>query len=336
MAIDFDTFKTWAQEKFNKIDVKGTEIKINSIFADNDEKFHLWCSPSGGKNQRPYGVFHCWKSGRKGSLISLVMEVEKCNRDSAMELLGLKEYKGKPIEEISLGNEEYENIDLDEIKFKNITLPPNTYEVNKAPISWYEKSKTYLEGRGLKTDNFYVCTSGKFWNRIIIPYYDKKGGLIYFNGRTLGDDELRYKGPEKEIGVGKEDVLFFTNFPEQGEKIYLCEGEFDACTLNLVGLNAVACGGKNLSEKQAIMLSNYKICLALDYDNAGKQALNKMYNTLISFGFMDINERVSLSLPPEAYKDWNKFYTVHGSKMLLEYIRITEKIFDTEYSYDYI
>ena len=95
MAIDFNIFRTWAEEKFKKIDVKGSEIKLNSIFADNDDKFHLWCSPSGGKNARPYGVYHCWKTDKKGSLISLVMEVEKCNRQSAMEILGLKKYKGK-------------------------------------------------------------------------------------------------------------------------------------------------------------------------------------------------------------------------------------------------
>ena len=129
--------------------------------------------------------------------------------------------------------------------------------------------------------------------------------------------------------------MFFTNFPERGEKIYLCEGEFDALTLNLIGLNAVACGGKNLSEKQAIILSNYKICLSLDFDNAGKQALNKMYNTLISFGFIDTNDRISVSLPPESYKDWNKFYTTHGGKIVLEYIRRTERIFESGFSYDY-
>ena len=78
MPIDFDTFVNWAENRFDKIQVKGKEVCLNSIFAENDSKFHLWCNPYGGKHERTFGVFHCWKTDRKGSLVSLVMEVDKC------------------------------------------------------------------------------------------------------------------------------------------------------------------------------------------------------------------------------------------------------------------
>jgi DNA primase len=327
MPIDFDTFKTWAENKFGltNVIIKGAEVRINSIFAESDSKHHLWCNPEGGKNKRPFGVYHCWKTDKKGSLVSLVMEIEKCNKNMAMQLLGIRKYKGRPIEEIEFDDSQEEEKEEIELTFKTLSLPPNTFPVKKAPVTFYQKATNYLAGRGFQNEKFFVCTSGKYSNRIIIPYYYKNNQLIYFNGRGMGDEEPKYRGPEKDCGVGKDDVLFFTNFPEKEEKVYLCEGEFDALTLNLAGFNAVACGGKNLSEKQALMLAYYKVCLALDRDEAGQSAIKKMANTLFSFGYIDPSNRISVVLPPTDYKDWNALYNAHGIKIVREFINAKEK-----------
>ncbi len=327
MAIDFDTFKNWAENKFGiqNVIVKGNEVRINSIFAESDQKHHLWCNPSGGKYERPFGVYHCFKSDKKGSLISLVMEVEKCSKPFAMQILGIQKYKGRPIEEISFDEEIEEENEQSQITFQNLSLPPFTYAINKAPLTWHRKATVYLSSRGFTNERFFVSIGGKYTNRIIIPYYYKNGELIYFNARAMGDEEPKYRGPEKECGVGKEDVLFFTNFPDKEEKIYLCEGEFDALSLHSCGLNGVACGGKNLGEKQSIMLAYYKVCLALDRDEAGQSAIKKMTNTLLSFGYTDPENRISVVLPPQDYKDWNALYTAHGSRIVKEFISAKEK-----------
>jgi DNA primase len=326
MAIDFDTFKNWAESKFGiqNVVVKGSEVRINSIFVESDQKHHLWCNPSGGKNQRPFGVFHCFKSDRKGSLVSLVMEVEKCSKPIAMQLLGIQKYKGRPIEEIDFDNETDEETEFN-LTLQTISLPPFTYDINKAPTTWHNKAVIYLAERGFKSDRFCVCIGGKYSNRIIIPYYYKNGELIYFNARAMGNEDPKYRGPEKDCGVGKEDVLFFTNFPEKEEKVYLCEGEFDALSLHLAGFNAVACGGKNLGEKQSLMLAYYKVCLALDRDEAGQAAIKKMANMLLSFGYTDPENRISVVLPPNDYKDWNALYKAHGLKIVKEFIVAKEK-----------
>ena len=51
MAIDFDRFKHWCEDRFPDCIVKGKEVRINSIFT-TDTNYHLWCSPSGGKKKR--------------------------------------------------------------------------------------------------------------------------------------------------------------------------------------------------------------------------------------------------------------------------------------------
>jgi hypothetical protein len=54
MSVDFETFVSWADSRFDGIVVTGKEVKLNSIFTD-DHKHHLWCCPD-------KGVYHCWKS----------------------------------------------------------------------------------------------------------------------------------------------------------------------------------------------------------------------------------------------------------------------------------
>lgn len=329
MSVDFQTFLNWAQSKFSNVKVHGDEIKVNSIFVD-DTKNHLWCNPSGGKRLYKHGVYHCWKSEKKGTLVGLVMQVEPCEKSKAMQILGLEEKAILAPDDIdfdmSAGNPASQ-LDYAEESFVELHLPPHCFPISQAPIGWHNRAIQYLNQRKLQSDGLYVCTAGKYEGRIIIPYYSRSGKLIYFNGRTITGNNLRYRGPEKEIGVGKEDVVYFTNYPAKGEKVYLCEGEFDALTLHSVGLNAAACGGKNLSEKQAILLSDYKICLALDADEAGRTATNFMLNKITQFGNGALVTQIAA---PKEIKDWNNFYCQFDARLLLAYIEKNERKLEVE------
>lgn len=314
----YNKFLDWAQSKFDSVEVKGNEICVNSIFTE-DKKKKLWCNPSGGKNQIRYGVFHCWKTEKKGTLLSLVMEVEKCSKPKAMEILGIQGPSRHLVEEINFDiNFLDERSELDyEKEQKIISFPPNIYEINKAPTVYHQRATFYLTSRKIPTEDFLICTSGKYENRIIIPYYNSSKKLVYFNSRDLGDNPLRYKGPDKSIGVGKEDVIYFPKFPEVGDTVFLCEGEFDAYSLHLCGLKSAACGGKFLSEKQSIILSYYNLVLALDADEAGDQGKIGMYNKIIQYNkFSD----VMTVRPPEVTKDWNELYKKFDDKIVLAYI----------------
>lgn len=335
MSIDMQTFVDWATKRFNSVQVSGNEVRLNSFFASNDSKHHLWCNPAGGKNNRPYGVYHCWKTDNKGSLVSLVMQVDKCGYKTALQTLGVSSYQGKPIEEIEeIPTDDMITWDI-EINYKVLQLPPNTFKISQSAENWYKKAFNYLAGRKLKVDDLLICTGGKYHGRIIIPYYSSKNELIYFNGRTIINEELRYRGPEKECGVGKEDVLYFTNYPDPEEKIYLCEGEFDAMSLRQAGLNAAACGGKNLSDKQAIMLAKYKVCLALDVDDAGQSAMAKMHQKLLAYCLINPTNRITKALPPEKCKDWNGFLCNFDHRILNGYIKKVEETLESEQPYGY-
>lgn len=89
MAVNFDKFLKWAISRFGEDSVlaKGKEVRINTIFEKDDTDHHLWCSPSGGKKKRKFGVYHCFKTDQKGSLIKLVQIVDSCDREDALSTL---------------------------------------------------------------------------------------------------------------------------------------------------------------------------------------------------------------------------------------------------------
>jgi DNA primase len=340
-------FVAWAENHFDSVIITGDEVKLNSIFTD-DKNHKLWCNVKGGKKGQP-PCFQCWKTGKKGSLISLVMMVQGCTFQEALSELGgensiirnlelqFEEFwanknKEKPKKQIKRVIEQDE--EETEPEFKYISLPPQTYSITDLPNNNYYRvqSEVYLFNRKMPCEGLYVCTAGNYRNRIIIPYYDATGNLIYFNSRYIGTNELalRYMGPEKTCGVGKEDVLYVPKWPVPDKKIYLTEGEFDALSIYICGkerdveIYSGAFGGKNLSEKQIEMIRQYQPVLCLDTDpggiDYGKEGLIKMGLDLRAKGL-----RPRFVRPPKAYKDWNKMLCETSPGIVLHYLKAYEK-----------
>ena len=321
--VNFDKFKRYIEGKYDDVLIQNKEIRIHSIFAPDDTGHHLWLSPSGGKKKRKNGVFHCFKTDRKGSLLSLIQIIENCDKEDAYLIL-----KGQPtIRDLEKRLEEFfaeeDKKVEEEIPEVNIELPSGCVLISDAKKWWGDKATEYLNKRKIPIDGLYICTESPYKGRIIIPYYDKNNKLIYFNGRSIFPEaKMRYKGPPKEIGVGKGDVVYFPEYPPKGELLHLCEGEFNAKSLHLSELYSAACGGKNMTEKQALILSNYSICLCLDRDKAGKAGTSVMSNAVSMIeSATKTKDKLFVVRPPEPYKDWNEMYIQEGPTMVHHYIK---------------
>ena len=329
MAIDFDRFLNWAESRFPTVIVKGDEVRVDSIFEE-DHKQHMWCNPYGGKNNRENGVFRCWKTDRRGSLITLVMLRDHCAYEEACEILETGDVNLARMErEVDTFFDEKATIDTPALPAAGLVIPPYSYLIQELSSSnlYRVQSEIYLFERKLDTADLYICTAGEdYKNRIIVPYYDRTGKLIYFNGRYIGASTKvsKYRGPSKECGIGKGDVLYFPSWPTSGNKVYLTEGEFDAMSVIKSGLNAGAFGGKALSEEQATLLRGYSVVLCLDNDPAGKTALPVLGDFLLRQGFTDIG----FIRPPKQYKDWNEMLQKTNPRMINLYITHNEKRYD--------
>lgn len=328
MSIDFDKFLNWAESRFGDVIVSGNEIKVNSIFCE-DYKRHLWCNPSGGKKDRDYGVYHCWKSGEKGTLVGLVMKVDHCTYEEALETLETGDMSLAKMEQMidDFFSTKEESPQIPILESSQLQLPPETYKILDLPEDDYFRSQAeiYLKGRLIPPDDLMVCVNGDYKNRIVIPYFDPDHKLIYYNSRYIGQNKnvIRYMGPPKSMGVGKGDVIFMPKWPGSGEEIFVCEGEFDAISLCVAGLNGCAMGGKNLLATQAEYLINYIPTLCLDNDSSGADATPKLGEALKMFG----SRKLWYIRPPKGFKDWNAMLVDLGPKLVSAYILSKRKQF---------
>ena len=337
MAVDFDAFVRWAEDRFNgNVIVKGNEVKVNSVFAE-DHKHHMWCNPDGGKHHREDGCYRCFYTDKRGTLTGLVMLVDGCSYDEAKEILSGQTSIRVLEERLDAFFREQESLPyVPESAVPKLKLPEDCYlisEMNKTNLHRME-AESYLNSRLIPIDGMFYCTGGDFKNRIIIPYYDEFGKLIYFNGRSVSKkSKLRYMGPPKSVGIGKGDVLYTPKWAPEGEKIYLTEGELDALTLYLCGFWGMACGGKYLSEQQLSIIrkKKYKVCLALDTDPTVAESASPGFMALLEMSrkLMAAFVQVSFVRPPKAFKDWNKMLVDLKNPLIVqEYIRRCEKSLD--------
>lgn len=327
-SIDFDIFLDWVKQHFTDIKVYNEKIRLNSIYCDHlggDEKHHLWCRPH-------TGYYHCYKTSKKGTLYELVMDVEKCSYDAAVDILGgeqnLRYLEAKL--EAFFASEEADNKTL--VEDKKLCLPEGSISVKNLMQPYKNKVLNYINSRKIPSDGLYYCISGEFGGRIIIPYYNSDAELVYFNARDISRPRpfLRYRGPESGTGFKKEEVVWMSFFPRKGAKIHLTEGEFDAMTLNLCGLHGCATGGKDVSQQQINLIREYEVCMAFDRDKSGKDAIRKLGLSLLENGV----KKISFVRPPDPYKDWNEMITGSEGKpplserLIKAYILQNEKPFN--------
>lgn len=342
MAINYEKFLSWAESRFGDIRISGDEIKVNSIFEE-DYKHKMSCNPRGGKFNLEYGVFHCWKSNKGGSLPKLVMLVDKCSYDEALDKLGGHDAELADLErrlEEFMSNRTsstIEEITQPEIP-SGFKFPEGTFPIKSlaADNLWRIEAEQYLLGRKLNPEEYFLCLEGDYKNRVIIPYYNANKELIYWNGRYLAESKKipKYLGPHKDCGVGKSDVIYMAgNWPKENVRLHITEGEFDAKSLHIAGLHGAALGGKEIEEKQIEMIRPYIPVLCFDTDlnqkvDAGGNAILAIGDTLRSKGFHEIY----YVRPPEKFKDWNKMLVDVGPKVIVAYIKQHIKRFTNETS----
>jgi DNA primase len=120
----------------------------------------------------------------------------------------------------------------------------------------------------------------RFASRITFPISDRRGRIVGFGARTLGDAQPKYlNSPETEI-FSKRDLLY--GFPQVSEAIrreraaLIVEGYTDVLMLYQSGIkNAVATLGTATTPAHLRMLSGYadRIYLLFDPDAAGQRAV---------------------------------------------------------------
>jgi DNA primase len=267
-------------------------------------------------------LYYCFSSGKGGSVFQFVMEMEGVSFPEAVRMLGDKvgvqveggesdpeARKHDAIRELNtrvagsfrhiLVNSENAAHARDYMKSRGISQDVlERYQVGYAPADrrWLygflrkkQYSAEFLAETGLFSRQHPEVTL--FSNRVIFPILARRGEVVGFGGRNLGDFGPKYiNSPESPV-FRKRDELYglyqAIQSIRQQEEVYLCEGYMDVLALAEAGVqNAVAPLGTSFTDSQARILRRYtgRVVLVFDADSAGVQATRRAAETLEKAG----------------------------------------------------
>lgn len=149
----------------------------------------------------------------------------------------------------------------------------NTTKTEKYLRENYSKDDLTLAGLLNEKGNFVFSM-----NTLIIPYYEK-GEIVYLRARALANDSTAHKyiGLYNSTGDITAKRIFNIDVLDKigiGNKLLICEGEFDTMIAIQNGYNAVGIPGvNNAPTNLKTMVKDFNITIAFDNDVAGKKGM---------------------------------------------------------------
>ena len=152
----------------------------------------------------------------------------------------------------------------------------------------------------------------RFVDRVMFPISDRRGRMVGFGARALGDAKPKYlNSPETEL-FNKRSLLY--GFPQVAEAVrkegaaLVVEGYTDVLMLYQSGIkNAVATLGTAMTGQHLKTLSGHvdRIYLLFDPDEAGGKAVTKAEGAAeLTFAATKVNSFLYVVRLPEDPADW--------------------------------
>lgn len=315
METDLQKFIDELRSRISVADVVGEKVKLTRKGREYLGlcPFHHEKTPSFTVNEAK-GFYHCFGCGAHGDIVKFEMEANNLPFMDALEKLSHK--AGIPMPRFSKEHDAetqkrqslYDVMELAAAFYeKNLYLPVGaqgleyfyhrglTNEIIKKFRLGYAPSnnglKAYLNAKGVNEHDMIElgllavpedknrAPHDFFRERVIIPIRDKRGRVVAFGGRIMGDGQPKYlNSPETPI-FNKRKTLYNLNFARDygfaARQFIICEGYMDVIALDKYGFGyAAAPMGTALTEDQIIeawKVVNEPI-LCFDGDNAGIKA----------------------------------------------------------------
>lgn len=163
-----------------------------------------------------------------------------------------------------------------------------------------------------------------FENRLMITLFDSNNNIVGFSGRIHDYNNFtkspKYINSKDSLLYKKSDILYNLGFARtlkhksiEGIKeknvLFIVEGYFDSISLTLLGIPSIAICGTALNPTYLKNIMKYfsesKIYIALDSDNAGREASIRAYKVFLEYGFVD----VKIARLKGDYKDVNECFS---------------------------
>lgn len=271
----------------------SVEVEYNCPHCDNGRnKFNMVVNIDNH-------VFHCWSCGYKGKVDKLLHDFGNDRQKSSWESM----------DKVVFEKHEKKNEPLILTGFRSLKVEWKDSLVYKAAMRKLRERKIGMD----LIEKWDICYAedGKYRDRIIVPYRDTTGKMVYFVARDIFDTQkYKYKNPTAE----KSTIIFGEKFIDWSKPVILTEGVFDAMVL----YNAVPLLGCNI-EKHAILNKIWDnqtpIILGFDADEAGQKATMDIGKYLLNF-------KVPVyTIQGNKYNDLAKAYEMAGKDYIIKLIR---------------
>jgi len=300
-----------------KISSNGQEFIMPSPYMEDDYKCHFSIN-------RETGLFQDFKTGKVGNFTSLYAHTKNISyKRASAELMMADFLDDSPTEPTQPTQKTTTKTPLKLIPITINSIHSGDDRILNAWNFLFIRKLFNLENP--QEDDYFLCTEGRYANRLIIPFNTPNEELYYFQARALsGDQKPKYLNPSE--GYPKPSHILYP-FDKDSSYVIICEGPLDAISLQLQGVNATCTMGSHTSRQQALELLDFdgKIILGYDNDEAGGRgvrAFEKLRKENLMANFY-------ILYPPKRYKDWNEAH-VAGVDLKTHMEENTQ-----EYTYEY-
>ncbi|MBV7387223.1 DNA primase [Pasteurellaceae bacterium TAE3-ERU1] len=307
------------------VDLINTRVKLKKAGRDYQAccPFHHEKTPSFTVSQAKQ-FYHCFGCGAHGNAITFLMEFDKLEFPEAIEELAAIHGVEVPREQRADDGKPHLNYqrrrDLHQLmgdiaSFYAQTLPAHReaveyvakrglsdevvsrYQIGFVPNSMdtvlkrfgnTRESREQLLTTGMLSQNERGSTYDRFRDRLMFPIRDKRGRVIAFGGRVLGDEKPKYlNSPETAIYHKGSELYGLYEALQQDdapEFLLVVEGYMDVVALAQFGVdNAVAALGTATTPEQIQQLfrASEQVVCCYDGDRAGRDAAWRALNNAL-------------------------------------------------------
>lgn len=257
--------------KLSNIQYKGEEVSITCPFHKDGKESRPSCFIYVGEDAKiPWGTFHCFTCGEKGSLVKFIAGAFDRSEYYAKEWLK-KNFTEKILNNVELNIAE----EIDLRKFGDVVMKEMSKEIDEYILSTLQSWHPYMEQRHISKDiaNKFEIKYSPEKECLVFPIRDKNGNLISSTTRSI-------KGKTFNIPKGTEKTIYLLNecLKENSNQVVVCEGQIDALVSWSYGFPAIALFGAGTTENQIQELNKTNIIhyiLMYDNDEAGRKGANR-------------------------------------------------------------
>ncbi|AIZ80242.1 DNA primase [Actinobacillus equuli] len=357
------------------VELINSRVKLKKAGRDYQAccPFHHEKSPSFTVSQSKQ-FYHCFGCGVHGNAISFLMDYDKLEFPEAVEELaamqGLEVPRenviardGKPQASYKTKRNLYELLEaISQFYQQNLTqdIPSQSYlqsrglspeiiarfEIGFAHNSMDSVLRKFGTNRdevqklfdtGMITQNDSGRIYDKFRNRVMFPIRDKRGRVIAFGGRVMGDERPKYLNSPESATYHKGNELYgLFQALQQNENptsLVVVEGYMDVVALAQFGVdNVVASLGTATTGEQIqqmFRVTEQVIC-CYDGDRAGREAAWRAFENALPY--LHDGRQLKFIFLPDG-EDPDSFVRVHGKQGFEAYLQnamsLSDFLFDS-------